>query len=203
MAAILESKKVHRRDKVKNANFEEKVVSVSRVTKVTKGGRTFSFSALVVIGNNHGCFGVGLGKALEVSSAKKKAINDAKNNLFHACLTKSKTIPHVIKAKFGATTIIARPAKPGTGIIAGGAARLLFECVGIKDIVAKTIGSSNNHNVTKATQRALMTLRSRKYFEVFHGISAKEDSFSEDDFSEDTGFENDELDVNKEENNMN
>jgi len=188
---MFESKKIHRRDKVKNVEFEERVISVSRVVKVVKGGRIFSFSTLVVIGNKCGYFGIGLGKALEVSDAKRKAINDAKNNLYFVCLTKAKTVPHVVEAKFGATKVLARPAKPGTGIIAGNAMRMVCECVGIKDIVAKVIGSSNPHNVAKATRDALMQLKSSKYYTVVLGqkhqvsqTAIADESDSDNEFSE-------------------
>ena len=118
-----------------NVEFEEKVLSISRVVKVVKGGRIFSFSVLVVIGNKNGCFGVGLGKSLEINDARKKAINNAKKNLYQIVLTKDKTVPHVVMAKSGATKIVIRPAQVGRGVIAGGAVRTILECLGVKDVV--------------------------------------------------------------------
>lgn len=157
------SVKVNRRDSVRNANFEEKIINVGRVTKVVTGGRVFSFSALVVIGNKQGYFGLGLGKALEVSGAKRKAINSAKNNLMSICLTKTGSIPHMVKGKYGATEVLLMPAMPGTGIISAATPRAIFECVGIKNITAKILGSRNPHNVSKAIADALMQLSSLSY----------------------------------------
>lgn len=147
-----------------NVEFEEKVLSISRVVKVVKGGRIFSFSVLVVIGNKNGCFGVGLGKSLEINDARKKAINNAKKNLYQIVLTKDKTIPHVVVAKSGSTKIVIRPAQVGRGIIAGGAMRTILECLGVKDVVAKCIGSSNVYNLSSATVTALLKLKSSKYY---------------------------------------
>ena len=147
-----------------NVEFEEKVLSIGRVTKVVKGGRIFSFSVLVVIGNKNGCFGIGLGKALEINEARKKAINNAKKNLYQIVLTKDKTIPHIISSKFGSTKVVLRPATIGRGIIAGGAMRVILECLGVKDVVAKCIGSSNSYNLSYATIDALLKLKSAKYY---------------------------------------
>lgn len=177
--AALESRVVHRRDKIRNVEFEERLVKVSRVVKVVKGGRIFSFSALVVIGNKSGYFGIGLGKALAVNDAKRKAINDAKNNLCYICLTKAKTIPHEVEAKYGATKVVVRPAKPGTGIIAGGAMRMIFECLGVKDVVCKIISSTNPHNVSKAGRVALLKLKSHRYFNMFHKALSQEEILSD------------------------
>ena len=153
-----------------NVEFEEKVLSISRVVKVVKGGRIFSFSVLVVIGNKNGCFGVGLGKSLEINDARKKAINNAKKNLYQIVLTKDKTVPHVVMAKSGATKIVIRPAQVGRGVIAGGAVRTILECLGVKDVVAKCIGSSNVYNLSSATVSALLNLKSSKYY---YGLSKK------------------------------
>ncbi len=160
----IESSKLHRRDKVRGIEFEEHIVSASRVCKVVKGGRIFSFSVLVVIGNKNGYVGIGLGKALEVSEARRKAINNAKNNLYYITLSKTKTIPHEVKGKFGASRVNIRPAKPGTGIIAGSVMRAAFESIGIKDIVAKSLNSSNPHNILKATIKALLLLKDEIYY---------------------------------------
>ena len=171
------SVKVDRRDSVRNANFEEKVIKVGRVTKVVTGGRVFSFSSLVVIGNKQGYFGLGLGKALEVSNAKRKAINKAKNNLISVVLTKSGTIPHYSVGKYGSTKVILMPAQAGTGIISAATPRAIFECVGIKNIRAKIIGSRNAHNVSKAVADALMKLSSLSYLKSeFSKGGAKADS---------------------------
>ena len=178
-----------------NVEFEEKVLSISRVVKVVKGGRIFSFSVLVVIGNKNGCFGVGLGKSLkyflfkwrnivkslEINDARKKAINNAKKNLYQIVLTKDKTVPHVVVAKSGSTQIVIRPAQVGRGVIAGGAVRTILECLGVKDVVAKCIGSSNVYNLSSATVSALLKLKSAKYY---NGLSKK--SNKNVDFNNDT-----------------
>lgn len=164
---VLISKKVHRRDRIRNVEFEERLLKMARVTKVVEGGRIFSFSALIVIGNKSGHIGVGLGKSLDVNGAKRKAINDAKNNLYNIVVTKTHTIPHEVNAQFGGARVMIKPAKPGTGIIAGGSMRLVFECLGLKDVVAKSFGSNNPYNVTRATVKALMMLKSNKFLRMF------------------------------------
>ena len=158
-----------------NIEFEEKVLSIGRVVKVVKGGRIFSFSVLVVIGSKNGCFGIGLGKALEINDARKKAINNAKKNLYQIILTKDKTIPHVVNAKYGSTEVIIRPAKAGCGIIAGGAMRVILEVLGVKDVVAKCIGSSNSYNLSYATVKALLKLKSAKYYSIIKNNNKKLD----------------------------
>jgi small subunit ribosomal protein S5 len=134
------------------------VVNIRRVTKVTKGGRTFSFSATVVIGNGEGIVGEGLGKAKEVQEAIQKAIDDAKKNLVNVPLFKG-TIPHVQHGKFGAAKVMLKPASHGTGVIAGGSMRAVLESAGVKDVLAKSLGSANPSNVIKATLDALSQLR--------------------------------------------
>lgn len=138
--------------------LKDRLVTVKRVTKVTKGGRHFSFAALVVVGNENGIVGIGLGKAKEVSEAIRKAIEDAKKNLVKVAILKN-TIPHEQEGKYGASKVLIKPAAPGTGVIAGGAMRAVLESVGIKDVLAKCKGSTNPHNVVKATMNALMKLR--------------------------------------------
>ena len=159
---LVSSKVVNK--KFYNIEFEEKVLSIGRVVKVVKGGRIFSFSVLVAIGSKNGCFGVGLGKALEINEARKKAINNAKKNLYQIVLTKDKTIPHVVSAKRGSTSVVIRPAQIGRGIIAGGAMRTILKCLGVNDVVAKCVGSSNVYNLSYATIDALLKLKSQKYY---------------------------------------
>lgn len=144
-----------------NINTEElteKLVALNRVTKVTKGGRTFTFAAIVVVGDGKGVIGYGLGKAGEVSAAIAKGVESAKKNLIKIPVLKG-TIPHEQTAKFGGANVLIRPAAPGTGVVAGGAMRAVFESVGVTDVLAKSKGSSNPHNLVKATVAALAELR--------------------------------------------
>lgn len=144
-----------------NINTEElteKLVALNRVTKVTKGGRTFTFAAIVVVGDGKGVIGYGLGKAGEVSAAIAKGVESAKKNLIRIPVLKG-TIPHEQTAKFGGANVLIRPAAPGTGVVAGGAMRAVFESVGVTDVLAKSKGSSNPHNLVKATVAALAELR--------------------------------------------
>ena len=146
--------------KVRSSEMElkDRLVGIQRVTKVTKGGRTFSFSAIVVVGNENGVVGFGLGKANEVTDAISKGIDDAKKNLIKVPILKG-TIPHEMEAKFGGARVFMKPAAHGTGVIAGGAMRAVLESVGVKDVLAKSKGSSNPHNVVKATIDALSKMR--------------------------------------------
>ena len=148
----------------------EKVVSIQRVTKVTKGGRTFSFSAIVVVGDQNGIVGYGLGKAKEVTLAITKATDNAKKQLVRIPLLNG-TIPHEQYGKYGGATVFIRPASSGTGVIAGGAMRSVIESVGVKDILAKSKGSTNPHNLVKATVQALMSLRDVNEIASVRGIS--------------------------------
>jgi len=147
-----------------NVNAEEltdKLVALNRVVKVTKGGRTFTFAAIVVVGDGNGVIGYGLGKAGEVSAAIAKGVEMAKKNLVKVSLLRG-TIPHEQNAKFGGAEVLLRPAAPGTGLVAGGAMRAVLESVGVKDVLAKSKGSSNPHNLVKATVAALLMLRDAK-----------------------------------------
>ena len=148
----------YHRVKASELDIKDRVVNIQRTAKVTKGGRTFSFSALVVVGDGNGIVGQGLGKAREVQEAISKGIDDAKKNLIKVPIFKG-TIPHEHFAKFGAAKVWIKPASHGTGVIAGGAMRAVLESAGVTDVLAKSLGSSNPHNVVKATIKALATLR--------------------------------------------
>lgn len=146
------------RVKATETELKEKMVALNRVAKVTKGGRTFSFAAVVVVGDGNGTVGYGLGKARDVQEAIAKAVDDAKKELIRIPILKG-TIPHEQKGKFGAGRVLIKPASDGTGVIAGGAMRAVLESAGIHNVLAKSHGSSNPHNVIKATLDALSKLR--------------------------------------------
>ena len=159
-------------ERVKPSGLEliDRLVGVNRVTKVTKGGRAFGFSAIVVVGDEKGVVGHGLGKSKEVSEAIVKAIEDAKKNLIRVPLVGS-TVPHAAEGKFSGARVFIRPASHGTGVIAGGSVRAVLETVGIKDVLSKSKGSSNPHNVVKATFNALAQMRSAEQIAALRGIS--------------------------------
>lgn len=144
------------------AELEERVISVNRCSKVVKGGRNFSFGALVVVGDRKGQFGYGYGKASEVSNAIRKASDLARKNMITIPLTGTKTIPHVAHGKYRGSKVIMRPASPGTGVIAGGAMRTIFSLAGLSDILSKSLGANNPANVVKATVNAISSLKLRK-----------------------------------------
>jgi len=144
--------------KTVDLDLKDRLVSIQRVTKVTKGGRTFSFSAIVVVGNEDGIVGHGLGKANEVTTAIAKGVEDAKKNLVKVPVING-TIPHEQYAKFGGAQVFLKPASEGTGVKAGGAMRAVLESVGVKNVLAKSKGSSNPHNLVKATFEALLEMR--------------------------------------------
>jgi small subunit ribosomal protein S5 len=160
-------------NRVKSTNdleLKDRLVAINRVTKVTKGGRTFTFAAIVVVGNEDGVIGWGLGKAGEVTTAVEKGVEAAKKNLVKIPIYKG-TIPHEQIAKFGGAEVLLRPATPGTGVKAGGAMRAVLESVGVKDVLAKSKGSSNPHNLVKATITALNEMRSPYMVAQNRGVS--------------------------------
>lgn len=156
-----------------NLNLEEKLVHINRVSKVVKGGRRFSFNAIVVVGNGEGVVGHGLGKANEVSDAIQKGFDNAKKNLIKIPLTKTGTIHHPVVGKAGAGKVLLRPASEGTGVIAGGAVKAILDVTGVHNILSKSMGSSNPHNMVKAAYQALKELSDPIEVAQRRGVSVK------------------------------
>jgi len=150
----------------------DRLVAVSRCAKVVKGGRRFGFNALVAVGDNNGKVGLGMGKANDVTEAIRKAVENAKKNVFSVSVVDG-TIPHEIIGHFGAGKIILKPAAPGTGVIAGGAARAVLELAGVKNILTKCLGTTNAHNVVKATMDGLLKLKTKEQIRALRQIPVK------------------------------
>jgi small subunit ribosomal protein S5 len=161
------------RVKPDQTELKEKLVHINRVAKVVKGGRRFSFNAIVVVGDSKGSVGVGLGKANEVNDAISKGVDDAKKNVIHVAVLKG-TVPHPVVGKFGAAKVMLKPATPGTGVIAGGGVRAVLESAGVQDVLTKSMGSSNPHNVVKATMRALLNLSDAHMVAQKRGIRTRD-----------------------------
>ena len=159
-----------KRVKASDIELTDRLVGIQRVTKVTKGGRTFSFSAIVVVGDGNGIVGHGLGKSQEVTVAISKAIDSAKKNLVRVPIQNG-TIPHEQEAKYSGSRILIKPASNGTGVKAGGAMRAVLESAGVNDVLAKSKGSSNPHNLVKATMKALVELRDAKQVASQRGVN--------------------------------
>ena len=156
------------------SEYMEKLVALNRVSKTVKGGRVMKFSALMVVGDGKGKVGFGLGKAAEVPEAIRKGIEDAKKNMFHVPVTEDGTIPHEVEGHFGAGRIVIKPAVEGTGVIAGGAVRPLFELAGIKNVLSKSLGTDNGLNIIKAACEGLKELSAPEDVAARRGITVSE-----------------------------
>lgn len=169
----MEGKKIERREEPKRL-YEDKIISIGRVTKVTKGGRTFRFSATVAVGNRKGKVGIGTGKSNEIPAAVTKAIKAAEKNMLDVTLVEDRTISHEVIGTCGAAKVLIRPAKEGRGIIAGGPVRIILELAGVKDVVSKSLGSNTQINTSRATMDALRNQRSISKLAELRGKKVEE-----------------------------
>ncbi|MFT4967786.1 MAG: small subunit ribosomal protein S5 [Candidatus Deianiraeaceae bacterium] len=165
---------MNRKKDPKKTSFYDTIIDIRRVVKVVKGGRIFSFSVLAIIGNKKGSYGIGKGKALDITQAKKKAISMARNNVIKINLRAGRTLHHTVTGKFGASKVILRPSQPGTGVVAGGAVRALLESIGVQDVVTKIIGSANPHTTLLATAEALSQTQSLRSIALLRSKSIKD-----------------------------